>query len=148
MFGLICRNLTLQAKHQEIKSAFFPASSTFRPSVCLLTFNISLSWVVLTLALALTRRLWVSLGGRDMPVCFGFDSCIIYRLHQLSRHAVSGMQQDKPPILEMFWMHAVSTFNKHLSRQCREVTTWKWNLSAWSVHHCCPTEFSTEWISL
>lgn len=103
MFDLMCRKLILRAKQQTIKSALFPASSSYRTSDCLLTFNISLGWVMLTLALALK----VSLSGRDMPVCFGLYSTTLSIDSISSRHAVSGMHKHKPGCVSV---HAVSTF--------------------------------------
>lgn len=57
---------------------------------------------MLTLALALTGRLWVSLSGRDMPVFFGLHSVTLSTDPISSQHAVSGMQKDKPPNLAVF----------------------------------------------
>lgn len=77
MVDLISCKLVVQTNHLTIKSAFFPAFLGFRTSVCLLTCNISLSWVVLTLALTLKGWRWVSLSRWDMPVCFGLYSATL-----------------------------------------------------------------------
>lgn len=79
-----------KAEHRAIKWALCPASLSFRTSVCLLTFNISLSWVVLTLAWALK----VSLSRRDMPVCFGLYFATVSTDSISPLHAVSGLRRD------------------------------------------------------
>lgn len=105
----------------------------FGTSVCLLTFNISLSWVVLTLALALIGRLWVSLRGKDLPVCFGLHCTTLSTDSISSQHAVSGMQKDSPPNLDVFQRMLLPP-STHISHVSAEVTTWKWNpLPDWCI---------------
>lgn len=111
MVDLISCKLVLQTKHLTIKSALFPAFLSFRTSVCLLTCNISLSWVVLTLALALKGWLWVSLSRWDMPVCFGLYSAT------LSVDSISSRHPCKRTDLDVF--QCISTFPQLLSHQRR-----------------------------
>lgn len=74
---------------------------------CLLTFNISLSWAVLTLDLAPKGRPTASLGATDGPVCFERRSASLSFVSISAWHAaVRGTQKDKPGCVSV---RAVST---------------------------------------
>lgn len=78
-----------------------------RHQFCLLTFNISLSWAVLTLDLTPKGRPTASLGATDRPVCFERRSASLSFVSISTWHgAVRGTQKDKPGCVSV---HAVST---------------------------------------